>query len=113
MEQIQDNTVAIVERFFRAIRTLIDGGVLRGLQTFTRRYNLNRRNVQRLEREPYSGIFHAGWLAYLVEDYKVSPLWLITGRGGIFADGWDMETIKKVQPTGKCQKAQPKATDKQ
>jgi hypothetical protein len=80
MEQEKDNTVAIVERFFKAIRTLIDGGVLRGLQTFTRRYNLNRRNIQRLEREPYSGIFHAGWLTYLVEDYKISSLGL-TYRG--------------------------------
>jgi hypothetical protein len=113
MEQEKDNTVAIVERFFKAIRTLIDGGVLRGLQTFTRRYNLNRRNIQRLEREPYSGIFHAGWLTYLVEDYKISSLWLLTGRGAVFADGWDADTVKKVQMTGNSQTAPRKVVDVQ
>lgn len=101
MEKDKDNSVEIVERFFTALRALIDGGVLRGLQTFTRRYDLNRRNVQRLQREPYSGIFRPGWLTYLVNDYKISSTWLLTGRGAIFADGWDAESVKKVQMTGK------------
>lgn len=101
MEQTKDNTVAIVERFFMAIRILIDGKVMRGLQTFTRAYGLNRRNVQRLQNEPQSGIFRAGWLTYLVEDYRISPMWLLTGRGGVFLDGWDCETLKKMQLTGK------------
>lgn len=113
MEQEKDKTVAIVERFFKAIRTLIDEGVIRGLQTFTRRYELNRRNVQRLEREPHSGIFHAGWLTYLAEDYKISPQWLLTGKGELFSAGWDAETVKKVQPTGKRKSATKKNIESQ
>ena len=87
MDQNKDLTVAIVERFFTALRILIDGKVMRGLQTFTRTYGLNRRNVQRLQHEPQSGIFRAGWLTYLVEDFRISPTWLLTGRGGVFLDG--------------------------
>lgn len=113
MEQEKDFTVAIVERFFVAIRTLIDNGVLRGLQTFTRRYDINRRNLQRLEREPHSGMFHAGWLTYLVVDFKISPAWLLTGRGEIFAEGWDAEMVRKVQMTGKLKKPTAKASEYQ
>ena len=105
MEQNKDLTVAIVERFFTALRILIEGKVMRGLQTFTRTYGLNRRNVQRLQHEPQSGIFRAGWLTYLVEDFRISPTWLLTGRGGVFLDGWDCETLKKVQLTGNRNRA--------
>lgn len=76
----------IVRRFFIAIRELIDIGELRGVQTFTRLYQINRRNLYQLEKEPERGIFRVSWLTYLVEDFNISAQWLLTGQGGHFIE---------------------------
>lgn len=100
----EDENVTIVNRFFKALQTLKGKGVIRGVQTFTSRYGINRRNLYTLEREPERGMFQVGWLAYLVRDYMVSPLWLLTGEGAFFLPGWDAEKAKKMQTNGKPQK---------
>lgn len=92
-----NDNIEIVGRFFTAIRRLIDDNVIRGVQTFTRRYGINRRNFLTLEHEPYRHIFQVCWLAYLVNDYKVSPDWLITGNGSFYQPEWSSEKVKKMQ----------------
>lgn len=72
----------IVERFFAALDILKAERVIYGHATFSNRYGINRRNMMRLHNEPFSDVFQPAWLEYLVRDYKVSPLWLITGEGG-------------------------------
>lgn len=79
-------SVAIVERFFTAIDALIQMRTIRGLQTFTRKYDINRRNLQTLRKEPQRDIFQPCWLTYLVVDYGVSAHWLLTGKGTIFGN---------------------------
>lgn len=74
----------VIKRFFEAIYALKDRGVIRGKQTFTRQYGINRWNMITLEKNPESGIFQVSWLGYLVKDYGVSAQWLLTGRGEIF-----------------------------
>lgn len=74
----------IVKRFFGALAALKADGVIRGKQTFTRRYGINRWNMNTLEKNPASDMFQVEWLAHLVEDYGVSCRWLLTGRGEIF-----------------------------
>lgn len=91
----QNETTAIVKRFFEALETLKESGLLGGLQTFTRRYGLDRRNVQHLRGNLESGTFKAGWLTYLVNDFHVSATWLLTGRGSFWQYGWDAEKAKK------------------
>lgn len=87
----------IVERFFSALHTLADTKVIRGLQTFTRRYGINRRNLYLLENDPSRQIFQVCWLAYLVRDYKVSADWLLTGDGNFYQPKWTAEKVKKMQ----------------
>lgn len=77
----------IVQRFFAALRRLKADGIIRGKLTFTRRYGINRWNLNTLEKDPSRGIFQVAWLSYLVDDYKVSPMWLLTGDGPFFIDG--------------------------
>lgn len=72
---------AIVSRFFQALERLKAERVIRGKQTFTRRYGINRRNLYALEKDKSRDMFQPAWLAHLVNDYNVSPLWLLTGRG--------------------------------
>ena len=72
---------AIVNRFFEALYRLIAMKRIRGKQTFTRQYNINRWNLLTLEKDHARDIFQPAWLTYLVRDYGVSPMWLLTGHG--------------------------------
>lgn len=74
----------IVDRFFEVLDDLKARGVIRGLKTFTDRYDINRRSFRRV-RETHSTEFRAVWLTYLVQDYKVSATWLLTGKGEMYA----------------------------
>lgn len=103
----------LISRFFVAIRCLADDGVIRGLNTFTSRYHLNRRNIIKLRNDTkgHDGIFSPVWLMYLARDYMVSPTWLLLGEGNFYRDGWDankVRTLKKMQNPRK-----PKLTDLQ
>ena len=75
----------VVMRFFEAIYRLKSDKVLRGKQTFTRKYGINRWNFNTLEKSPERDIFQAAWLTYLVQDYNVSARWLLTGDGEFYA----------------------------
>lgn len=74
----------IVKRFFEALYRLKTDRKIRGKQTFTNRYGINRWNMLTLEKEPERDIFQAAWLSYLVRDYGVSPMWLLTGKGDFY-----------------------------
>lgn len=77
----------IVRRFFDALQRLKADRKIRGKQTFTRKHEINRWNMNTLEKDPSRDIFQAAWLTYLVEDYGVSPQWLLTGRGNFYKEG--------------------------
>lgn len=76
----------IVIRFFGALARLKSDRKLRGKQTFTNRYGINRWNLNTLQKSPSRDIFQAAWLTYLVRDYGVSPLWLLTGEGAFYQE---------------------------
>ncbi|MCM1220103.1 MAG: hypothetical protein NC548_36995 [Lachnospiraceae bacterium] len=86
----------IICRFFEALQVLIENKIIRGKQTFTRRYGINRWNMNTLEKNPESDIFQPAWLLYLTRDFMVSPRWLLTGEGNVFEYGWDAEKVKNV-----------------
>ncbi|MDD4820281.1 MAG: hypothetical protein PHD21_05555 [Flavobacteriales bacterium] len=74
----------VIKRFFEAIYALKARGDIRGKQTFTVRYCINRWNFNTLEKEPERDIFQTAWLSFLVNDYGVSADWLLTGKGDMF-----------------------------
>lgn len=86
----------IVRRFFQALDRLKADKVIRGKQTFTLRYGINRWNMHTLQNNPASNIFQAAWLLYLVRDFHISPLWLIAGEGPFYAPGWDAPKVKNL-----------------
>lgn len=71
----------MVARFFECIEHLKQTGRISGRADFCNRYNINRRNLWKLERNPQSDIFKAEWLAILAIDFGISADWLVTGRG--------------------------------
>ena len=80
-----EDSQKIVMRFFDALQRLKEDRKIRGKQTFTRDHNINRWNMNTLEKDPSRDIFQPAWLTYLVNDYGVSPQWLLTGRGDFYA----------------------------
>lgn len=89
-----EDSQKVIDRFFQALYYLKQTKVIRGKQTFTARYGINRWNLNSLEKDRARDIFQASWLSYLVEDYDVSAKWLLTGRGEI------MSRVKKIRTNG-------------
>lgn len=75
----------VVKRFFQALEKLKDDYKIRGLQTFTNRYDLNKRNMYAQKNDPSRDIVQLSWFTYLVRDYNVSATWLLTGEGSFYA----------------------------
>lgn len=73
----------IISRFFQALYFLKSQRVIRGKQTFTTKFEINRWNMNTLEKDMTRDIFQPAWLTYLVEEYNISAEWLLTGRGDI------------------------------
>ena len=84
----------IIKRFFEAIYRLKADKVIRGKQTFTRKYDINRWNMNTLEKELDRDIFQAAWLTYLVKDYNVSARWLLTGEGDFYAKRMEQSKVQ-------------------
>lgn len=79
MTQEEQNN--IVGRFFEALDWLKASRRIRGVKTFTDRYGIHRRSLQRLRETPGTNDFKAAWLTYLVVDFGISAQWLLTGEG--------------------------------
>ncbi len=80
-----EDSQKIIGRFFEALYYLKEQKVIRGKQTFTRQFGINRWNMNTLEKDHSRDIFQPAWLTYLVEEYDISPRWLLTGRGDIMS----------------------------
>lgn len=87
----------IIKRFFHAIHTLIDMKFMRGVKTFTDKYNINRRNFIALEQDPSRDMFEVEWFAIICRDFGISPFWLLSGEGEMFTEG----VIQKIVNTSR------------
>ncbi len=85
--KINKDGQAITERFFQSIELLTQLRKIRGLNTYTTRYNINRWNLITVRNNPQKSILKPEWLVPLVEDFNVSAEWLLTGRGNIYKNG--------------------------
>lgn len=76
----------IVARFFYALAQLKFDKRIGGKTPFAEKYNINRRNLYKLEKNHEKDIFQVSWLSYLVNDYNVSAEWLLTGKGSFYSE---------------------------
>lgn len=81
--KISKEGIAITNRFFEAIEYLCSKKTIRGLQTFTRAHNMNYWNTCTVRNQPDKSVLKPEWLAWLVQDYSISAVWLLTGKGEI------------------------------
>lgn len=81
---ISKEGIAVTNRFFEAINMLKAQKKIRGLQTFTRQYDINRWNMNTVKSNPAKSVLKPEWIVYLVRDYGVSSDWIITGKEPMF-----------------------------
>lgn len=76
--------IDITNRFFTAIEELKKRKVIRGLGTFTNKYNINRWNLITVRDNPQNSVLKPEYISYLVEGYDISAEWLLLGSGAMF-----------------------------
>lgn len=82
--KISNDGQKITKRFFEAMDALKESGHIRGIQTFTTTYDINRWNLYTVKNNPERSVLKPEWIYLLVKDFGVSADWIITGRGEMF-----------------------------
>ena len=80
----KDDDEIIRKRFFNAVDRCISDKKIRGRQTFTAAFGINKRNFYTAKDEEYSGRFKTTWIAYLYRKCGVSLKYLMTGDGEFY-----------------------------
>ena len=81
---ITEETKQIMIRFYSALDALIEKKELKGVNTYCRLYNIDRRNLLAQRKELDRVILQISWMQPIVKDFGVSGDWLLTGRGAMF-----------------------------
>jgi hypothetical protein len=79
-----DITKHVMERFYSALDAIIAKGDIRGVNTYCRLYDIDRRNFLAQRKDLDRGWFQVSWLYPMVKEYDVSAEWLLTGSGRMF-----------------------------
>lgn len=74
----------IMERFYIALDAIIESKKIRGVNTYCRLYEIDRRNFIAQRKDLDRGWFQVSWLQPMVREYGVNAEWLITGLGRMF-----------------------------
>ena len=79
-------TKQIMERFYAALDAIIESKKSRGVNTYCRLYDIDRRNLIAQRKDLERGWFQVSWLYPMVREYGISARWLLTGFGKMFDD---------------------------
>lgn len=84
LAMVDDESLKVIDRFFEVLYDLKARRVIRGKQTFTKRYGIVRWDLNNVEKKKHPGSFQMSWIGYLVKDFGVSAEWLLTGKGDMY-----------------------------
>jgi hypothetical protein len=71
----------IALRFIKMINELIKEGELQSKYQFVTKYGIRPQNYRKLELEPGKRAIRPEWIAYLMIDHNVNPVYILTGKG--------------------------------
>jgi hypothetical protein len=74
----------IMERFYSALDAIIAMQRIKGVATYCRLYDIDRRNFIAQRKDLNRGWFQLSWLQPMVKEYGISAEWLLTGHGRMF-----------------------------
>lgn len=74
----------IIQRFYDALDAIIAMKKIRGVNTYCRLNDIDRRNFLAQKKDLDRGWFQVFWLQPMVREYGVSARWLLTGFGKMF-----------------------------
>lgn len=74
----------IMERFYSALDAIIAKKDIRGVATYCRLHEIDRRNFIAQRKDPERGWFQLSWLQPMVKEYGINAEWLLTGMGRMF-----------------------------
>lgn len=73
-----------MERFYSALDAIIAKKDIRGVATYCRLNEIDRRNFIAQRKDPERGWFQLSWLQPMVKEYGINAEWLLTGMGRMF-----------------------------
>ena len=74
----------IIQRFYDSLDAIIAMRKIRGVNTYCRLYEIDRRNFIAQRKDLDRGWFQVSWLYPMVKEYGVSAKWLLSGSGKMF-----------------------------
>lgn len=78
------DTLATMQRFFSAFDTCSRKGYITNIKKFCLDNGIDPRHLYTQRKDPSRGYFEVSWLISLVNNFAVSPNWLLTGKGTMF-----------------------------
>lgn len=88
-----DDTLSVIGRFFQALDALIEGNVLRGVNTYCRLHGIDKRHLMAQKADIGRGYFEVSWLLPMITSYNVSANWLLLGKGVMFRKGKGADSL--------------------
>jgi hypothetical protein len=90
---VPDN-IQIVERYFKAVDSLIEKGVYDTYYEFALINNFDRSQLMKCKQDFKSRRFELAWITPLISEHGLNPIWLFTGRGIQFINTMKYATSK-------------------
>ena len=80
----REETLAVMERFFKALYVLVETKAIRGISPYCEEYGIDSRHLYAQKNDFNKGFFEIQWILPLIQNYGVSSDWLLFGKGEMF-----------------------------
>lgn len=81
----RDETIGVMERFFKALEAIIDTKAIRGVQTYCNDFGIDKRHLYAQKKDLNKGFFEVYWILPMIKKFGISSDWLLFGEGEMFA----------------------------